>query len=63
MEKEQWRAIYQFCEEVGGITPGQLVSQLKELKVVDKDVTPKTLDRYCKSNSYKEMLNFLRESY
>ena len=62
MEKSQWKALYDFSNEVG-INPGQLVSQLKELKVVDKNTTPQTLDRYCKEPTYKAMMEFLRESY
>lgn len=63
MEKSQWKALYDFCEEVGGITPGQLISQLKEMRVVDRETNPKNLDKYCKGTSYKEMMDFLRSSY
>lgn len=62
MEKSQWKALYDFSNEVG-LTPGQLVSQLKELKVIDRNTTVKTLDNYVKGTSYIEMMNFLRESY
>jgi hypothetical protein len=62
MEKAQWKALYDFSNEVG-LNPGQLVSQLKEMGIVDKETTPKNLDRYCKGTSYTEMINFLRENY
>lgn len=57
MEKAQWKALYDFSDEVG-LTLGQLVSQLKELNVVDKTTTPKTLDKYCKEPTYKAMMDF-----
>ena len=63
MEKTQWKALYDFCNEIGGITPDQLVLQLKEIGSIDKDVTPKTLDKYCKDTSYNGMMAFLRSSY
>ena len=62
MEKQQWKALYDFSNEVG-LKPFQLVSQLKELKVLDPTDTVSTLDRYCKGDSYKEMMDFLRSNY
>lgn len=62
MEKPQWKALYDFSDEVG-LTPNQLVSQLKEMQIVDRSTTPKNLDKYCKEPTYKAMIEFLRESY
>ena len=62
MDKVQWRAIYDFCDEVG-FTPNQLLTVLKELGVVDRGLRVNELDRYPKDKSYKAMIEFLRGSY
>ena len=62
MDKQQFKAIYDFSNEVG-LTPPQLLSQLKELRVVEKSTTLRDLDKYCKDSSYQAMINFLRSSY
>lgn len=58
MTKQQWAAVYAFCEEFG-CSPRELLDELKENGTVDRHTKLEELGDYPMGTSYNEMLEFL----
>lgn len=62
MNKKQWKAVYDFCEENGFERPSELLQDLKMKGVVDKQDTMDDLVYYPHGSSYDDMYNWLQEN-
>jgi hypothetical protein len=59
MNKKQWKAIYDYCEEEGYDTPNELLRELKACGVVDSRSNLEDLGEYPQDTSYESMMEWL----
>ena len=62
MDKEQWKALYDFCKDSGYYDTRELLQTLKAQGVIDRRDTFDDLARYPKNSTYGAMIEFLTES-
>lgn len=60
MNKQQWAAVYNFCNE-NGYTLTSLVTELKRLGVVSNSCKVIDLNYYVDGETYDDMYKFLTE--
>lgn len=62
MNKAQWKAIYDFCEDNGCYCASDLLKALKSNGTLNFRDTFEDLARLPKNNTYEAMIDFLNES-
>lgn len=62
MNKEQWKAIYDFANEYGYDDPLEVLKDLRKKQVIDKYDGWVEIDLYYPVFSYDSMKNFLTEN-
>ena len=62
MNKQQWKAIYDFCNEYGYDDPLEVLKDLRKKQVVDKYDGWNEIDLAYPVLSYDGMINFLTEN-
>ena len=60
MNKEQWRAVYAYCEEEGYERPSDMLASFKMWGIVDERATMEDLAESVNGDGYNTMLEFLR---
>ena len=61
MNKKQWKAVYDYCNDNGYDKPNDLLFELKAFGIVERDATLDDLARYPKDGSYDSMIEWLDE--
>lgn len=61
MTKAQWKAIYDYCDELG-YTRAELLQELKANGTVDEDTRLENLGDCVKVKDYDTMLKFLEDN-
>lgn len=61
MNKKQWKAVYDYCNENGYDRPSELLRDLKAQGVVDRNDTLDNLGEYPNDDSYDSMKEWLEE--
>lgn len=59
MNKQQWKAIYDFCKEYGYYAPCEMFQVLKDIGAVDNRDCIEDLQHYVDGKSYDDMFRFL----
>lgn len=62
MNKKQWKAVYDYCDENGYESPRELLQELKGFGVIDRRDTLDDLGEYPQDGSYDKMKEWLEES-
>lgn len=62
MNKAQWKAIYDFCEENGYYDKNEVLQALKGNGTINYRDTFDDLARYPKNGTYEAMIDFLNEN-
>ena len=62
MNKAQWKAIYDFCEDYGCFFASDLLKILKSNGTLNFRDTFEDLARLPKNNTYEAMIDFLTEN-
>ena len=62
MNKKQWKAVYDYCDENGYESPRELLQELKGCGVIDRSDTLDDLGEYPQDETYKGMLKWLEEN-
>lgn len=60
MNKEQWKAVYDFCEENFFERPSDLLEVLRENGTIPNNSNLKDFGDYDESGTYKGMMKFLK---
>ena len=60
MNKEQWRAIYAYCEEQGFERPSEMLEHFKKWGLMKKESTIEDLSGMVNGDGYNTMIRFLR---
>lgn len=61
MNKKQWKAVYDFCEEEGYESPHELLRELKGCGLIDARDTLDDLGYYPQDETYEGMKEWLYE--
>ena len=62
MNKKQWKAVYDYCDENGYEGPRELLQELKGCGVINRSDTLDDLGEYPQDETYNGMLKWLEES-
>lgn len=62
MTKAQWKALYDYCEDVGYSGKHEVLIALKQVGAIDMRDTIADLGEYDQSGTYDGMMKFLTES-
>lgn len=62
MNKQQWKAIYDFANEYGYADPMEVLKDLRKKQVIDKYDGWNEIDLAYSVYTYEEMTNFLTEN-
>lgn len=62
MNKAQWKAIYDFCEDYGYYNPSEILQSLKSNGVLNFRDTMEDLARLPINSTYEAMIDFLNEN-
>lgn len=62
MTKAQWKALYDFRDEMGYCGTYEVLTALKSAGAIDRNDTLEDLGDYDESGSYDGMTNFLTEN-
>ena len=62
MNKSQWKAIYEFCDDCGYESPRAVLAELKANGTVERNTQLVELGEYANGNTYDDMYKFLEEN-
>lgn len=62
MNKKQWKAIYDYCADVGYSNASELLEALKKQGIIEERETFQDLVYYPSGNTYEAMMDWLLEN-
>lgn len=59
MNRQQWKAVFDFCKENFYSSPSSLLKQLKMYNVVPQETNIEELAEFANGNTYQDMYTYL----